>query len=94
MGAKKVLLSGPVKGKFQQLFKRVAAVNKANGPFDILLCVGNPLPESGEHLSLVLDLFSAKSIVNKFFWTGHFGKRVSLRPDARHAAICSLCLSM
>ncbi|CAI4231518.1 unnamed protein product [Auanema sp. JU1783] len=36
----KVLCCGDVNGKFQQLIKKVTAVNNKNGPFDILLCVG------------------------------------------------------
>ena len=39
--ARKVLLSGDPEGKLGALFKRVAAVNKSNGPFDMLLCVGS-----------------------------------------------------
>lgn len=43
-GARKVLLSGDVDGKFTTLFNRVATVNKSNGPFDLLLCTGRFLP--------------------------------------------------
>ncbi|XP_076356766.1 CWF19-like protein 1 [Tachypleus tridentatus] len=39
--ALKILVSGDVEGKFSQLFSRVSAVNKKNGPFEMLLCVGN-----------------------------------------------------
>ena len=53
MVAKKVLFSGTVNGKFKQLYKRMAAVNKSNGPFDVLLCIGNPLPEAGKSRSRV-----------------------------------------
>ncbi|XP_045138727.1 CWF19-like protein 1 isoform X3 [Portunus trituberculatus] len=35
------LVSGDVDGNFNQLFKRVANVNSKNGPFSMLLCVGN-----------------------------------------------------
>lgn len=45
--SKKVLLSGDVQGNFHALFKRVAAVNKANGPFDLLLCAGSFTPGTG-----------------------------------------------
>ncbi len=51
MTTRKVLLSGDVLGKFQTLFKRVAAVNKSNGPFDILLCTGVFTAEAGRWLS-------------------------------------------
>ncbi|VDM46490.1 unnamed protein product [Toxocara canis] len=36
----KVLVSGDVNGHFEQLIKRVVSVNKKNGPFDMLICVG------------------------------------------------------
>jgi hypothetical protein len=37
----KTLLSGDVNGAFAALFKRVETVNKKNGPFDVLVCVGS-----------------------------------------------------
>ncbi|CAM1328174.1 CWF19L1 (predicted) [Pycnogonum litorale] len=37
----KVLISGSVHGKLNQLFTRVNSINKRNGPFDLLLCVGD-----------------------------------------------------
>jgi len=40
MSTRKVLVSGDVGGKWEALFKRVAAVNKSNGPFDCLFCIG------------------------------------------------------
>jgi hypothetical protein len=36
----KVLLAGDVLGHIEALFKRAAAVNASNGPFDLLLCTG------------------------------------------------------
>ena len=45
--ARKVLLSGDPEGKLGALFKRVAAVNKSNGPFDLLICVGSFFPQGG-----------------------------------------------
>lgn len=41
MSTLKVLISGDPQGKLRTLFKRVAAVNKSNGPFDYLFCVGS-----------------------------------------------------
>ena len=41
MGDVKILIAGSVHGKLKDLFKRVAAVNKSNGPFDLLLCTGD-----------------------------------------------------
>ncbi|GAB6026563.1 hypothetical protein CHUAL_012979 [Chamberlinius hualienensis] len=37
----KILVSGDVDGNFDELFKRVNLVNKKNGPFEMLLCIGN-----------------------------------------------------
>lgn len=48
--SRKVLVSGDVNGNFHALYKRVAAVNKANGPFDILLCVGSFFTSAGDDL--------------------------------------------
>lgn len=47
MSTLKVLVSGDPQGKLGALFKRVAAVNKSNGPFDFLFCVGSFFPPSG-----------------------------------------------
>ena len=46
MAAVKILVAGDTKGKFKELFDRVAAVNKKNGPFELLLCVGDFFPET------------------------------------------------
>lgn len=35
------LLCGDVEGKFCALFDRVDTINKKNGPFELVLCVGN-----------------------------------------------------
>lgn len=35
------LICGDVNGKLKTLFTRVESINKKNGPFDFLLCVGN-----------------------------------------------------
>ncbi|KAL1422911.1 hypothetical protein MTO96_021632 [Rhipicephalus appendiculatus] len=37
----KLLVCGDVGGQFDKLFDRVSSVNKKNGPFDMLLCVGD-----------------------------------------------------
>ncbi|XP_072022054.1 CWF19-like protein 1 [Amphiura filiformis] len=37
----KILVTGDVAGKFDQLFNRVRNVNKKAGPFEMLLCVGD-----------------------------------------------------
>jgi len=43
-----VLVSGDPQGKLGALFKRLDAVNKSNGPFDYLFCVGSFFPPAGE----------------------------------------------
>ncbi|XP_039276496.1 CWF19-like protein 1 [Nilaparvata lugens] len=40
-GKEKVLICGDVNGKFKTVFARVESINKKNGPFSYLLCVGN-----------------------------------------------------
>ncbi|XP_069681635.1 CWF19-like protein 1 [Periplaneta americana] len=41
MNKLKVLVCGDVEGKYKQLFTRVETINQKNGPFEMLLCVGN-----------------------------------------------------
>lgn len=48
--APRILLCGDVFGRLNQLFKRVSSVNKAAGPFDALLCVGQFFPDSPEQV--------------------------------------------
>ena len=50
----KVLLSGDINGKWNALFKRVTAVNKSNGPFDVLLCTGGTFADAGDTLGIRL----------------------------------------
>jgi hypothetical protein len=60
--ATKVLISGDVDGKFDAVFKRVAALNKSNaGPFDVLLCVGRffaPAATPGEPPTYIYSLYA------------------------------------
>ena len=49
-GPKKVLFAGQCDGKIETLFKRVAAVNSSNGPFDLLICCGGFFPPQGAPL--------------------------------------------
>lgn len=44
----KVLVTGDPGGNLPALFKRVAAVNKSNGPFDLLFCVGSFFSHAGK----------------------------------------------
>nr|GMC63554.1 zinc finger CCCH domain-containing protein 64 isoform X1 [Ipomoea batatas] len=50
MAPPRILLCGDVAGRLNQLFKRVSSVNKAAGPFDALLCVGQFFPETADGL--------------------------------------------
>lgn len=63
----KVLLSGDVNGKWNALFKRVSAVNKSNGPFDLLLCTGRTFPDAGKRMPQSprrkLDVCNLKKLV-------------------------------
>ncbi len=52
MSTVKVLVSGDPGGNLGALFKRVAAVNKSNGPFDYLFCVGPLFPAAGRTFRL------------------------------------------
>ena len=42
----RILFSGDVNGQLESLYKRVVSVNKSNGPFDCLFCVGSFFPSS------------------------------------------------
>jgi hypothetical protein len=44
------LVCGDVEGKLQKLFSRVENINKGQGPFDLLLCVGNFFGDTDESL--------------------------------------------
>ncbi|EEB18869.1 conserved hypothetical protein [Pediculus humanus corporis] len=46
----KILVCGDVEGNFKTLFSRVNAINKKNGPFDFLFCVGDFFSESSNEL--------------------------------------------
>ena len=38
------LLCGVVRGNLANFAKKAASINKANGPFDLMLCVGSSFP--------------------------------------------------
>ena len=54
----KILVTGDPGGSLSTLFKRVAAVNKSNGPFDMLFCVGSFFCHAGNDQFLILELSS------------------------------------
>ena len=37
----KILACGDVKGKFSSFFKKIKSVNAKNGPFEMIICVGD-----------------------------------------------------
>ena len=47
----KVLVAGDPGGSLSTLFRRVAAVNNSNGPFDMLFCVGSFFCHAGKELA-------------------------------------------
>ncbi|KAK4602637.1 hypothetical protein RGQ29_011595 [Quercus rubra] len=63
MAPPRILLCGDVLGRLNQLFKRVSSVNKAAGPFDALICVGQFFPESPEQLGELTDYIEGRSQV-------------------------------
>ncbi|XP_063242249.1 CWF19-like protein 1 [Bacillus rossius redtenbacheri] len=48
-GKSKILVCGDVNGKFKTLFTKVERVNKKQGPFAFLLCVGNFFGDSADN---------------------------------------------
>ncbi|XP_036363456.1 CWF19-like protein 1 isoform X2 [Octopus sinensis] len=50
----KLLVSGDVEGNFKTLFSRVANIQKKNGPFDLLLCVGDFFGNENEEWNRIL----------------------------------------
>ncbi|XP_068652262.1 zinc finger CCCH domain-containing protein 64 isoform X1 [Aristolochia californica] len=74
MVAPRFLFCGDVLGRLNQLFKRVAAVNKSAGPFDALLCVGQFFPDSPELQGEFLDyLEGGSSFPLPTYFIGDYG---------------------
>ncbi|EFJ14443.1 hypothetical protein SELMODRAFT_445909 [Selaginella moellendorffii] len=75
MSQPRILLCGDVVGRLDQLFKRVAAVNTANGPFDALFCVGQFFPLDEHGVSQVREYIDgAKEIPLPTYFTGNYGE--------------------
>ncbi|KAL5007162.1 hypothetical protein ScPMuIL_015968, partial [Solemya velum] len=49
------LVSGDVKGNFQQLFSRVTSIQKKSGQFDLLICVGDFFDEEVEEWTAYIE---------------------------------------
>ncbi|PON48721.1 Cwf19-like protein [Trema orientale] len=74
MAPPRILLCGDVLGGLNQLFKRVASVNKSAGPFDALLCVGQFFPDSPERLGEFTDYIEGRSeIPIATYFIGDYG---------------------
>lgn len=78
-----MLVSGDPQGKLGALFKRVAAVNKSNGPFDYLFCVGSFFPPAGEFGEMkALRPDSRPHIFARVFSDHNLRARVGVPPEA------------
>ncbi|KAH9328019.1 hypothetical protein KI387_000127, partial [Taxus chinensis] len=76
--APRILLCGDVLGRLNALFKRVATVNKANGPFDALLCVGQFFPNHVEELDEMKQYVQGQQeIPLPTYFIGDFGEGVA-----------------
>ncbi|XP_024017167.1 zinc finger CCCH domain-containing protein 64 [Morus notabilis] len=74
MAPPRILLCGDVLGRLNQLFKRVASVNKSAGPFDALLCVGQFFPDSPDRLAEFADYLEGRSeIPLPTYFIGDYG---------------------
>lgn len=48
----KILICGDVEGHFKFLFNKIDTINKNNGPFEFLLCIGNFFGKNNNELEL------------------------------------------
>ena len=73
----KVLVTGDPGGNLPALFKRVAAVNKSNGPFDLLFCVGSFFSHAGEARANAQSFFLVCKFAHRLYWHArdHFVQR-------------------
>ncbi|CAK9881409.1 unnamed protein product [Sphagnum jensenii] len=73
--APRILLCGDVNGHLHALYKRVLAVNKSNGPFDALLCVGQFFPRTPDGIDEMETYFTlAKPIPLPTYFIGDYGE--------------------
>ncbi|CAK9235704.1 unnamed protein product [Sphagnum jensenii] len=73
--APRILLCGDVNGHLHALYKRVLAVNKSNGPFDALLCVGQFFPRTPDGIGEMETYFTlAKPIPLPTYFIGDYGE--------------------
>ncbi|KAL6784615.1 CGL125 [Auxenochlorella protothecoides x Auxenochlorella symbiontica] len=78
MPAVKALFAGACNGSIDALFKRASAVNASNGPFDLLICVGQFFgaagPDDGEYQGPLLEyLTGGKAAPLPTYFMGGWG---------------------
>eukprot|EP00271_Cylindrocystis_brebissonii_P005852 TRINITY_DN1818_c0_g2_i1.p1 TRINITY_DN1818_c0_g2~~TRINITY_DN1818_c0_g2_i1.p1 ORF type:complete len:179 (+),score=32.51 TRINITY_DN1818_c0_g2_i1:34-537(+) len=81
----RVLLCGDVLGRLDQLFKRVTAVNKSNGPFDCIFAVGAFFPPKlaeGEDSPIKAYMVGSKAVPIPTYFIGDIGEGVTEVLDA------------
>ncbi|KAJ7531546.1 hypothetical protein O6H91_14G048500 [Diphasiastrum complanatum] len=73
--APKILLCGDVLGRLDLLCKRLSAVNKANGPFDAVFCVGQFFPFDIDGVKEVENYVKGEKLLPiPTYFTGNYGE--------------------
>ncbi|KAL2613506.1 hypothetical protein R1flu_025198 [Riccia fluitans] len=93
--APRILIAGDVHGRLPALFKRVLSVNKSNGPFDALLCVGQFFPSdpSGiEGMQKYVD--GMEPVPLPTYFTGNYGEGASMLLSASKQKAAQAGVSM
>ncbi|KAK9101307.1 hypothetical protein Scep_024737 [Stephania cephalantha] len=74
MAPPRILLCGDPLGRLGHLYKRVAAVTKSAGPFDLLFCVGQFFPDSPDRLQDFMDYIDGRTpIPIPTYFVGDYG---------------------
>ncbi|KAK9099313.1 hypothetical protein Syun_026358 [Stephania yunnanensis] len=74
MAPPRILLCGDPLGRLGHLYKRVAAVTKSAGPFDLLFCVGQFFPDSPDRLQDFMDYIEGRTpIPIPTYFVGDYG---------------------
>eukprot|EP00873_Tetraselmis_striata_P042256 jgi/Tetstr1/462520/TSEL_007509.t1 len=97
MSAVSILISGDCGGKLTAMFKRVASVNKSNGPFAALLCVGSffqpsdPAGDTSDDGCELLEFIAQnKQAPVPTYFIGSFGKSSDKAIKALSEADCGV----
>lgn len=83
----KILVSGDVEGNFKALFSRVSNIEKKNGPFDLLLCVGNFFGENNEEWNKYVQK-ELKVPISVLILGANQESHCSFYPDKEGAELC------